>query len=282
MVPTWLLVCLAGVLCAGAVWELLRSPAAARLRRLGVRGQDAAATAADPRTRGASGCRTAGQRTGGHNTPDGEAVVGSESPRWLRLIAAKRRSSKREKAGADAQSDESAIAVVDRCSELLRVGVPPVRAVSHIAGLGTDPELSRVLAKVARSLELGQAPHLAIRRHLGGLAPRMAEVLDGMAAVWFVAETSGAPAAEMLSEYGQSCRRKADSRRERDVALAGPQSTVKVLTWLPLISLGLSVLIGANPIRLLLSVPGFAALGAGAALLVLGRLWMRRMLRKAQ
>ena len=72
-----------------------------------------------------------------------------------------------------------------------------------------------------------------------------------------------------------------DSARERAIALAGPQSTVKVLTALPLLSLGLAVLIGADPAELLTSVPGAVSCISGAVLLVVGRLWMRRMLKRA-
>ena len=47
-------------------------------------------------------------------------------------------------------------------------------------------------------------------------------------------------------------------------------------------SLGLGAFIGANPLRLALTVPGALSLGGGIALLLAGRAWMRAMLRRAQ
>lgn len=175
----------------------------------------------------------------------------------------------------------AAVAVVDRAVELLRVGMPPAVVMAQLAGLAEDADLEQALLRMSRSLELGDPPHEAIRRHTGSLIPAAAEVFDGMAAVWFVAETAGAPAADMLSRYGDTCREKADSARDRAVALAGPAATVKVLTWLPLLSLGLGLLIGTDLTALLSSVPGLVSLGGGAVLLVVGRLWMRSLLRRA-
>ncbi len=174
-----------------------------------------------------------------------------------------------------------AVAAVDRAVELLRAGIPPAAVMAHLAKLPGDERLTTALERTGRSLELGDSPHTAIRRHSADLDPETAEVLDGMASVWFVAETAGAPAADMLQRYAITCRERADSARERAVALAGPASTVRVLTWLPLLSLGLALLIGADPLRLLSSLPGLISLIGGVALLLVGRMWMRIMLRRA-
>ena len=178
-------------------------------------------------------------------------------------------------------AQDQAVALVDRAVQLLRVGVLPARVMRLLSEIPGDAELAAALGRMARVIELGEPPHVAIDKHLGALPESEREVLAGMSAVWFVAESAGAPAADMLARYAQTCREKADSERERDVALAGPQSTVTVLTWLPLLSIALAVIIGADFAALLTSPAGFASLTGGVALLFAGRLWMRVMLKKA-
>jgi tight adherence protein B len=97
-----------------------------------------------------------------------------------------------------------------------------------------------------------------------------------------VAESAGAPAADVLERYARSRREIAEAERERAVALAGPQATVTVLTWLPAAGLGLALLIGADPLSLLGSPAGLVSIGSGVVLLAAGRLWMRRMLERAR
>ncbi|WP_349827148.1 type II secretion system F family protein [Brevibacterium litoralis] len=176
----------------------------------------------------------------------------------------------------------AAVGVVDRAVELLRVGMPPATVMRRLAELTGEPRIAEVLRRTARSLDLGEPPHRAVRRHLDRLPAAAAGVFDGMAAVWSVAETAGAPAADMLQRYARTCRTRADADRERAAQIAGPRSTVTVLTWLPFISLGLAMLIGANPFAVFGTVPGALALVSGLALLVSGRLWMGRLLRSAR
>lgn len=178
------------------------------------------------------------------------------------------------------EDPQRAIAVIDRAAALLRIGMPPATVTAQLAEV-SDPDLATVLGRVSRSMSLGDDPRTAIERHAGGLPPSLAEVLVGMGAVWEVAESAGAPAAEVLTRYAHSRREIADAERERVVALAGPQATVTVLTWLPAAGLGLALLIGADLGSLLGSPVGLAAIGGGIVLLVCGRVWMTRMLRKA-
>ncbi|MCQ9385343.1 type II secretion system F family protein [Brevibacterium moorei] len=249
--------------CGGLAAWLLRDRSTERLRAL-ARG-----------TGGHLGQETA---TGGNRDIQGGAGPGGPTRDGPGAVRGHKRRDK------DADPAEPAIAIVDRCTALLRAGVAPAHALRQVARAGTEPGLRTLLEKVARALELGQAPHTAIRAQLARArpAPQIARILEGMASVWFVAQTAGAPAAEMLGRYAESCRARADSERERAVALAGPQSTVRVLTWLPVISLGLSLLIGTNPLELITGVPGALSLVCGVALLLAGRAWMRAMLKKAE
>ncbi|MGO1831666.1 MAG: type II secretion system F family protein [Brevibacterium yomogidense] len=184
--------------------------------------------------------------------------------------------------GSSAVADDPhrAIAVIDRAAALLRIGMPPATVTTQLAEV-SDPDLAAVLIRVSRSMSLGDDPRTAIARHVGGLPPTLAEVLVGMGAVWEVAESAGAPAADVLTRYAHSRREIADAERERLVALAGPQATVTVLTWLPAAGLGLALLIGADLGSLLGSPLGLASIGGGVILLACGRVWMTRMLEKA-
>ena len=174
------------------------------------------------------------------------------------------------------------IAVIDRAVQLLKVGIEPARAMTLVADLPDNAVAERVLRKVARAMELGEKPDQALRMYAGELGDEDARILTGMASVWFVSEQAGAPAAEMLASYASTCRDRADAMRERDVALAGPISTVMVLSWLPIMSLGLAVLVGADLVELVTSVPGALSICGGLALLVVGRIWMRSMLAGAR
>ncbi|OFL66300.1 MULTISPECIES: type II secretion system F family protein [unclassified Brevibacterium] len=182
----------------------------------------------------------------------------------------------------DEEHAAAAIAVIDRAAELLRVGAAPSTVLAHLAKLPGPEDLRTALATAARSAELGTAAHQALSTQAEGLPTLSKDILLHMASVWFVAESAGAPAANLLERFAKTARMQTDSARERAIALAGPQSTVKVLTALPLMSLGLAVLIGADPVELLASVPGAVSCISGAVLLVVGRLWMRRMLKRAQ
>lgn len=174
-----------------------------------------------------------------------------------------------------------AIAVIDRAAALLRIGLPPAAVTAQLAEV-SDADLAEVLVRTARSLSLGDDPGTAFDRHVHVLPESLAQVLTGLGAVWTVAESAGAPAADVLERYARSRREIAEAERERAVALAGPKATVTVLTWLPAAGLGLALLIGADPVSLLGSPLGLVSIGAGVLLLLVGRLWMRRMLEQAR
>jgi tight adherence protein B len=184
-------------------------------------------------------------------------------------------------AGAADADPHRAIAVIDRAAALLRIGLPPATVTIQLAEV-SDADLAAVLTRVSRSMSLGDAPDVAFARHAGALPGPLEQVLTGMGSVWAVAESAGAPAAGVLERYAQSRREIAEAERERAVALAGPQATVTVLTWLPVAGLGLALLIGADPLALLGSPVGLVSIGSGVVLLALGRLWMRRMLEGAR
>lgn len=247
---------------AVAVWLVYRDGADARLRAI-------------TRAGAAGGVGARAGAAGG--TP--ATAVGEGEGRGATTSAISRLLGKKEH---DDGADSPVIAVIDRCVQLLKVGIEPARVMRLVADLPSYPTVERVLRKVSRAMELGEAPHAALNMHAAELEEEDERILRGLASVWFVAEHAGAPAADMLASYAVTCRDRADAVRERDVALAGPTSTVMVLSWLPIISLGLAVLVGANLVELLTSVAGIASVGGGLVMLLAGRVWMRSMLNKAR
>ncbi|WP_246179924.1 type II secretion system F family protein [Kocuria coralli] len=110
-----------------------------------------------------------------------------------------------------------------------------------------------------------------------------ATVLTDLARCWEISERTGAPLAALLEGLADATEADLDAAAARETALAGSRSTVRILSWLPVMALGLGVLIGADPIRTLLTNPwGIAAGVAGAVLTLAGRVWTVRMVRAAE
>ena len=115
---------------------------------------------------------------------------------------------------------------------------------------------------------------------------RTAESLTGLwtelAACVCVSERSGAPLAGVLGRYAAQLEGGLDHQAARETAMAGPQATVRLLTWLPVGGLGLGYLLGADPVGVLLGSPaGWLAGAAGVALSLVGRFWSRALVRQA-
>ena len=261
----------AGLSVAAAVWLFMGPGAGARVRRIFGVGEGASGALS-----GAG--RGAGTLSGGRGESGGRGRFGDRVRAFVMRVRGRG-----DGAGVvDGSEDSPMIAVIDRAVQLLKVGIEPARAMTLVADLPENAVAERVLRKVARAMELGEKPDQALRMYAGELGDEDARILTGMASVWFVSEQAGAPAAEMLASYASTCRDRADAMRERDVALAGPISSVMVLSWLPIMSLGLAVLVGADLVELVTSVPGALSICGGLVLLVVGRIWMRSMLAGAR
>ncbi|WP_209325508.1 type II secretion system F family protein [Brevibacterium renqingii] len=188
-----------------------------------------------------------------------------------------RRIRRRGGSAEESQADRLwAIGAVENCAHLLKVGMTPQAVMTTLS------RQNEALVPISRAISLGEEPGRAIATRSAELPAPAAEVLIGMAAVWTVSERSGAPAAEMILRYAAAQRDALDAERERRIAMAGPKSTVRVLSWLPLIGIGLGLLIGVEPTDLATGLPGQLSIGGGVALYVLGRWWMRTMMLRAQ
>jgi tight adherence protein B len=186
--------------------------------------------------------------------------------RWVRTIGRPR-----------ARSDLAAAAgAVDRLAVLLDAGIAPSSAWRHVA------RTSAVAAVVADGSPAGH--ELAARIADAAASAPVAEqtAWRAVAAAWRVAADAGAPLAPTLRELAGTLRALAQTAREIEVALAGPTATARVVLGLPLVGLALAGLLGVDALGTLVTTPpGWVCLALGAALIVLGLRWIRRMVRAA-
>lgn len=111
---------------------------------------------------------------------------------------------------------------------------------------------------------------------------REARIWSELAACFDIAEASGCPLADVLTRFAAQLEVEDDADAARQTALAGPQATVTLLSWLPLIGLGLGAALGVDPLAMLLGTPlGLAALVGGVVLTFAGRLWSARLVAAA-
>jgi tight adherence protein B len=116
-------------------------------------------------------------------------------------------------------------------------------------------------------------------RHAGGTERR---IWDQLAACFDIAEASGCPLADVLTRFAAQLEVEDDAEAARQTALAGPRATVSLLTWLPLMGLGLGIALGVDPVAILVGTPlGLAAMAAGLVLTVAARIWSARLVRAA-
>lgn len=157
------------------------------------------------------------------------------------------------------------------------------------AVIGAGSGLRQAWSAVARSLPEGDLADLATAVAAGGDPRRVASgalrdsaALSSLGAALAVCERTGAPTAGMLQRLASAVRDLHDSHLARRTAFAGPRSTARILLVLPLAGLGLGMLLGGDPLRLLLT-PGVGTLLAGSGLLLTGAgwWWMHRLIRQA-
>lgn len=156
---------------------------------------------------------------------------------------------------------------------LLGSGASPPRAWRHLAEGGDSSA-----ARIAQRVDEGDSLVVAIAGERGSDA-----AWGDVAAAWEVAESVGAPLAETLRSVADSLRDAAELRDDVKVALAEPTSSARLMLWLPLLGLVVAAGLGLDPFRVLFTTPlGGICLGVGIALILLARVWTRRLVRQAQ
>lgn len=246
--------------CLGvAILMLLPRPANRRLRAVPVTTDDrihgVSLSQDDPVTVGSPGSLTGGQR-----------LVSARV--WLerRMWATRRRRSR----------EAAAIELVSAFAAELRAGQPVPAA----------------FARAQRSSPVPIAQHAVAIAELGGDVPRALvkeaadlglPVLASLAALWRVADGSGAGLAVAASRLADAEAAVQVSRSEVQTQLASPRATARVLAGLPIIGLMLGSGLGASPVAWLVgSVPGVLVLVVGLGLEVAGLWWMSRLTKSVE
>lgn len=153
-------------------------------------------------------------------------------------------------------------------------------------GSGLSPGSLMMLSAVRASASRGLPVSDGIRRAAPTAFPRAAgrepRIWLELAACFDIAEASGCPLADVLARFAAQLEVEEDAHAARQTALAGPKATVRLLTWLPGMGLGLGMALGVDPLAMLFGTPlGMAALAAGVALTVAGRIWSARLVHTA-
>lgn len=118
------------------------------------------------------------------------------------------------------------------------------------------------------------------RRHPQGTGgAQVAAVVAGCQ----VAAQVGAPLAPVLDTVARSLVAAQLAADERAAALAGPRTTARLLSWLPVAGLGLGFALGADPVGVLLGGGlGSLLLLGGVGLTAVGRRWTVSLVARAR
>lgn len=160
---------------------------------------------------------------------------------------------------------------------------------------GPGGDVRVVVMQVVALLRAGSSPGASWSRAVGVAVDLagvpdvdgLTQVLGARHAVAVVAATRlaldvGAPLGRVLEQVAGTLVAEAESRAEREAALAGPRTTGRLLMWLPIVGGLLGWALGADPVGTAMDGGiGSLAVGAGLVLLVAGRVWSDRLVAAA-
>lgn len=155
--------------------------------------------------------------------------------------------------------------------------------------LGSGVGMQHAWSSVAESLPAGELAEFARRLAVGGDPQRAAghrlrrlRALTSLRMALEVCGRTGAPAAGVLTSLAGALRDLHDADLARRSAFAGPRATARILLVLPLAGIGLGMLIGVDPLGVLVGTSqGRVLLVVGVALTAAGWWWMHRLLSSA-
>ncbi|WP_324194106.1 type II secretion system F family protein [Nocardia blacklockiae] len=185
---------------------------------------------------------------------------------------------KRQRAGDRVRDDECAAlaAGLETVVGELRVGAHPSVAAATAAS-DLEGAAARAFAVCSARSRLGGSAADGLRAPESVIATELAHV----AAAWQVAEQHGLALADLLATMRADLLSRKRFRDRTIAALAGPRATATVLAALPLLGIALGQLLGATPLRILLTPgPGAVLLPLGTALISAGLLWTDTITRK--
>ncbi|MDQ2755367.1 MAG: hypothetical protein M3Y71_02200 [Actinomycetota bacterium] len=189
---------------------------------------------------------------------------------------------RRRRRGAD---DAQLVVLLDLLVPSLRAGLPVAAALGQLPRDGTPGgPPARDGAGWVEMLRVDLGQEAAAGRPLAQVWADHASAAGScegafVARAWGLSETLGAPLAESVAEAASAVRQRIARAQRLEVAVAGPRATARVLTLLPLAGPLVAIAMGIPPGQLYSGLGGVCAL-VGLLLLLVGRLWCARLVRR--
>lgn len=147
-------------------------------------------------------------------------------------------------------------------------------------------DIRRFTQALATVTSWGAPAHLACAQLLENSArmrPHSRERLHDLQLSLRMSESAGAPLATSLERAAEHAEERIDALLGRQSALAAPRATGRILSWLPLLGLGLGVLMGSDPVGVLTgSILGALTGLLGLGLAFAGRRWTAVLVHRAE
>lgn len=147
-------------------------------------------------------------------------------------------------------------------------------------------DIRRFMHALATVTSWGAPAHLACAQLLENstrMRPHSRERLHDLQLSLRMSESAGAPLATSLERAAEHAEERIDALLGRQSALAAPRATGRILSWLPLLGLGLGVLMGSDPVGVLTgSVLGALTGLLGLGLAFVGRRWTAALVHRAE
>lgn len=176
--------------------------------------------------------------------------------------------------GAGAEREPQLDAMAHEVVALMRGGVPAAQAwrvLHEERGEGGSRSGERPMPPEV------SGPLLAGEQTAAALAAGPGPEWRVLAALWRLAELSGAPLVDTVERFLRSLRELHRVAERRAVLLSAPRATIRLIAALPPVALLLAALLGFDPMLALAHPAGWALLLCGALLLVLGVRWAQRL-----
>ena len=147
-------------------------------------------------------------------------------------------------------------------------------------------DIRRFTQALATVTSWGAPAHLACAQLLENstrMRPHSRERLHDLQLSLRMSESAGAPLATSMERAAEHAEERIDALLGRQSALAAPRATGRILSWLPLLGLGLGVLMGSDPVGVLTgSILGALTGLFGLGLAFAGRRWTAALVHRAE
>lgn len=147
-------------------------------------------------------------------------------------------------------------------------------------------DIRRFTQALAALASWGAPAHLACAQLLENssrMRPHSRDRLYDLQLSLRMSESAGAPLATSLERAAEHAEERIDALLGRQSALAAPRATGRILSWLPLLGLGLGVLMGSDPVSVLTgSILGALTGLFGLGLAFAGRRWTAALVHRAE